>query len=589
MIHKNEPATDYELLLPFSGSETGLATAGLTYTPYLRTLLTEQWGDTGTGLNIAGEIVSNLGSSSHNVTLDSPVGSYASGSVAGLLSSAYLRIYITDYQLVVGSDCSYTVSWSAIDAYLSVNGGGESHVVSWGSYSHSEGAGAYDERENATIAQPIFAEPTWSPTWDCSSALVPDTDVEARFNQGGYRYKDALGSWVYDPVTFDTGTAGGSSCDCYYDLPSIGATVDQWSYTVDAAIKLRWRTYDEAVSTFDCPCLDSPASMHGTTYRRHREGRYESAGPIYIKDKRINLGQEQVGTSWRCSDTDGIVSSSDTEYTTPSVWECKSTRSVEVVSDNVFCVHVIGGNPCIFGFVDPSCYPTGTSYHCTYLGTRAVSYTTKPPCEAPTLHGVWNLSTRDHRFLISFVDGEGAKVRWWTYTLPRGDTGLATVSADAQCEQCRVYDDNRLRIYAVIGKNSSGTLHCYRSWSDDGGKTWADLEDMGITNGRFPTGSSSPLGDRLEAAFVYDSGTSGPGTIKVLYRSAGDTSFSGPATCKDSSGANLSFDDTSFHIHFGQDTAQRIILSALIHGETSPSSWFSTDALSGGMTFTRFS
>ncbi len=207
----------------------------------------------------------------------------------------------------------------------------------------------------------------------------------------------------------------------------------------------------------------------------------------------------------------------------------------------------------------------------------------------PASGPVWNMTSRDGRFLLSWADATGAKCRWWSYLLPLGTNDTVVIAAGSDYEQCRIYDDNRNRIYAVIGKNVSGTFSCWRSWSDDGGKTFASLEAMGITNGRYPHGCSNQHGDRLEAAFVYDSGTSGPGVIKVLYRSAGDTSFHGPVTCRDSSGVSLKFVGQSFGLHFGHDSAARVILSATIDGESAPSSWFSTDAMSGGMTFTRFS
>lgn len=207
----------------------------------------------------------------------------------------------------------------------------------------------------------------------------------------------------------------------------------------------------------------------------------------------------------------------------------------------------------------------------------------------PASGPVWNITSRDHRFLLSWADSGGAKCRWWSYLLPKGDNDTVTIVSGSDYEQCRVYDDNRNRIYAMIGRNVSGTLTCGRAWSDDGGKTWSSLEAMGITNGRYPHGCSNRRGDRLEAAFVYDSGTSGPGVIKVLHRSSGDASFSGPVTCKDSSGADLKFVDQSFGLHFGHDSAERVILSATIDGESSPSSWWSTDVMSGGMTFMRFS
>lgn len=202
--------------------------------------------------------------------------------------------------------------------------------------------------------------------------------------------------------------------------------------------------------------------------------------------------------------------------------------------------------------------------------------------------GVWHLATSDGRFLQSYASATGAYVRWWQYGLPQGMNGVSLIDAGSDYYQCRVSEDSRNRIHAVIGKIASGTSTCYRAHSDDGGKTWSSLTDMGITNGRWPTTSSSRHGDMFEAAFVFDSGTSGPGTIKLRGKSPGEASYGTVLTAKNSAGSNLKFKDGSFHLSPSVDAANRIVLTAVIDGETEPSSWFSTDILSGGATFTRF-
>lgn len=202
--------------------------------------------------------------------------------------------------------------------------------------------------------------------------------------------------------------------------------------------------------------------------------------------------------------------------------------------------------------------------------------------------GVWNLQTRDGRFLVSWAAEDGCYVRWWSYHLPAGDNLVVQIRSGDGFEQCRVYEDHRNRIFALTGRNDSGTLTASRQHSDDGGKTWSTPTDMGITNGRFPTGASSEHGDQIEAAFVHDSGTSGPGTIKIVKRSSGDTAFSSPITVKNASGSSISFDDQSFGILFSHDSASRVILTAVVDGETESSSWWSTDVMSGGCTFKRF-
>lgn len=233
-------------------------------------------------------------------------------------------------------------------------------------------------------------------------------------------------------------------------------------------------------------------------------------------------------------------------------------------------------------------WPSGTIQRTTLGGSSIHMYKTCEPPITELPRGVWHLTTSDGRFLQSYATSAGVYVKWWDYSLPRGTTNTVLVDAGTDYYQCRVCEDTRNRIHAVIGKIAGSTFTCHRSHSDDGGKTWSTLTDMGITNGRWPTTSSSRHGDMYEAAFVFDSGSSGPGEIKLRGKSPGQASYGTVLTAKDSTGADLKFKDGSFHLSPTPDAANRIVLTAVIDGETEPSSWFSTDILSGGATFTRF-
>lgn len=210
---------------------------------------------------------------------------------------------------------------------------------------------------------------------------------------------------------------------------------------------------------------------------------------------------------------------------------------------------------------------------------------------APSLRnvrGVWHLMTKDGRFLNSWTNGSGAFAKWWHWILPRGTSGISTVASGAQYYQCRVSEDARHRIYAVVSSAVDDDFAVFRTTSDDGGKTWNELEEMDIPNGRYATNAHNNAGDMLEAAFVFDSGTDGPGTIQYLVRGGGDLTFAGPFTAKDSTGTPLSAADGSFQMSFAHDSAERVVLSFIVFGDTTPSNWFCTDFHSGGGTFTQF-
>lgn len=586
MIHKNVSGNwDYELLCPFSGSQLNLATAGFTAlgTSY-NTNLHEYWGESTDFITC--QIKSTWATPSYECTFYSPAGApFTTGVVAGSLGTGFWRLYITDYKLVVNADCSYTVSWDQIDGYLSINGAAESLVVTHGAYSYTSAAGAYDERWNNTKLDAVNT-PVDTPTGiSCVDAEVTAYSY-VDCNYGGYRYQDQTnpGVWIYDEVLVDVGTAG-ETCSCSYALPDIWVTAETDSYHVSAMGHFDWSIENGDPTNYFCACAVGQKS--GYWYRKVGDFTSTAVRSVYIRDKNIPLVDERIITGWICNDALGYVSGSSDTTTSPTLTTCASSRGAYRTYWDLFCVvpdlvgcagYEAGGGDC------PGVPTDQPDYSCLYTGTRDYSWPTAPPCSA-TPGGVWNLTTRDLRFLISYTDSEGAKVHWWYYLLPKGDSGLVTIDASTHYYQNRVYDDNRLRIYAIISKDD-GTA--YRSYSDDGAKTWSALVALGITDPWFAGGCSNDHGDCLEYAFVYDAGTSGPGKIKFQFKGSGSHTYGSVITAKDSTGTAISFVATSFHIRFGKDGAARVILTAIVTGETVPSAWWSTDVASGGGTFTRF-
>jgi hypothetical protein len=214
-----------------------------------------------------------------------------------------------------------------------------------------------------------------------------------------------------------------------------------------------------------------------------------------------------------------------------------------------------------------------------------------PPCPPEKLiRGSTNLVTKDLRFVRGYTNSQLAGVKYWNYQLPSGSSAISILMNAVEVYQVRLCDDNRLRLYALVSfiDNPNDTPKVQRTFSDDGGATWSALVDMGITNGRYADNASNRYGDIVEAAFVFDSGSTTQGTIKTQFKGSGDASFSSPVAIRSSS-ADLKFEPESFGLSFGVDGAARLVLSARIAGETDPSEWYSTDwSNPAGMTFTRF-
>jgi hypothetical protein len=113
-------------------------------------------------------------------------------------------------------------------------------------------------------------------------------------------------------------------------------------------------------------------------------------------------------------------------------------------------------------------------------------------------------------------------------------------------------------------------------WSDSDGRAWSPYEALG--SGFSPMVVFDAEGLEVRMWFVYDSGSSGPGTLAGKLRAPGDNSFT-TFTAKDLSGANLAIADGGFrNLTVAQDGGQgRLIMAIVVDGESEPSVWFSHD------------
>lgn len=386
------------------------------------------------------------------------------------------------------------------------------------------------------------------------------------------------GVWTGTPIDIGVPTpVNHGDCDaCRPILPNVSYT-NSWDQAYSTELYFDDIVVDKGNQ--NCVCddgLGTPAVRHFWTIARNY--RYNPGGAVVVRKDAPMRTRYQTITE-HCDGIDYADANTISDPWAVSLFNCTANRAYYFRT----CSSSVSPGFCTIG-VGSTCPSYGPDVTCDEEIGIQTTWPTKPPC-SDAIKGVWNLTTRDGRWLESFADGIGAKVKWWDYHLPKGPNAVVTIDANTHYYQCRVYDDNRLRIYAVISKDD-GTA--YRSYSDSGGKEWSALTAIGISNPWWVTGAGNDGGDVAESAFVYDSGTSGPGVIKCQFKGSGDHTFGSIHTLKDSSGSNLKFSPTSFHLRFGRDGAARMILVATIDGETSPSEWWSTDFASGGMSFTRW-
>lgn len=96
--------------------------------------------------------------------------------------------------------------------------------------------------------------------------------------------------------------------------------------------------------------------------------------------------------------------------------------------------------------------------------------------------------------------------------------------------------------------------------------------------GFWPRVTHSPFRKKIVADFVYESGSSGPGNVRLRYQGPGDLTL-GPTIITDPL-----IEPRGFDLSFAPSGSDSIILVAIPSGETEPAEWESVD---NGETWTR--
>ena len=200
---------------------------------------------------------------------------------------------------------------------------------------------------------------------------------------------------------------------------------------------------------------------------------------------------------------------------------------------------------------------------------------------APTPSGgIYSGQTPDGRYLVALIDSDDVRFRRAKHDVPIGNVW-------ASDEVVTSYGDVRHAVFAVdltnqrtvmlIIRENSGTFEVWRGHSDDFGTTFGGWEY--VADARHVHTGAGAEGSLCDVWFVYDSGSSGPGTLHAQYRGPGDTAYSAPYLIKDDTGANLKPAEANAWSNPVQamDGQARWMLTMTIDGDTDPSTWFSTD------------
>ena len=183
----------------------------------------------------------------------------------------------------------------------------------------------------------------------------------------------------------------------------------------------------------------------------------------------------------------------------------------------------------------------------------------------------WNLEHVNGRY--SKVDIESGNVVFYgsDHSVPLPGWAIVTpVTSTGDCVDPRIAWDHRGILYLVYARASMGSVGVYTRMSWDFGSSWSSEEPLGITNGYHPTICATQVGIVFTGAFIYNSGTSGDGTLWGQLQFAGDPTTApfipsnpNPFQLLDNTGppgAPLAVADDTFHVQLASDSPMRWLL-----------------------------
>jgi hypothetical protein len=195
--------------------------------------------------------------------------------------------------------------------------------------------------------------------------------------------------------------------------------------------------------------------------------------------------------------------------------------------------------------------------------------------------GVWSDQTPDGRYLVAFVTGTAdVRFRRAPHSIAPGNTWdsdqVVTSYGDVRRVSFVVEFVSQRVVMLITREVTAGNFTIWRGYSDDFGTTFGSFTNVAVGKGAFI--GAGALGSILEVRFVFDSGTSGPGTLVGQYRGPGDTAYSGDFTLTDGTSTLHVKDEKSWGnpVHM-KDTVGRWNIAFVVNGETDMSHWFSTD------------
>lgn len=592
MIEKNKPARNYEWRLKVDsasafGSATGSYKSGELTVTYGNAYSAGSHGFDLTVVNYSDDPTLGGAAQHCDVTFTTPWGTY-SHTFASTQKTAEFRVEM-DAATLSGTCNTWALAFTALRLVYDPD---VTNVTLWSVGSESQSGSSYDPRDNddfwqarCAVLGPATPGPAKCPV---DPASPPTYDWNLSYSMRcGFRYYES-GAWVYPTLDVINPSAKSITCSCSTALPSV-SEADSWTIDVPCSYRDQVTWTRRSDLDWTCTCWDGSATWTVNVYALARvtTQTYDDVR-VHRRDGPIR-NYRTVRTSSCTVDGSGTVVTDDITTTTDHT-VCLTDPYGYYKAWTVFCPYAAGG-------ITPDCPPPPSpgrirrgrsSYTCTgslpsaticEIILQAVMYwPVKPDCVDAFVRFDYEMQDEIGILHLAYVDASGNVhyKRSKTNTAATGWDVDVTVTSTADCTWVSFDQDVTLRRVSLYYGRADGTA--YTRTSDDDGTTWNSESTFMASVGPVFTACDEQIGDMVIVWFVYNSGTSGPGTAWGKYRQVGEASYSS-AFQFTSGGTPLAIADGGM-CNVVADRSGQVYwtFAPILDGNTTPSVFVSADA-----------
>jgi hypothetical protein len=491
-------------------------------------------------------------------------GGTTSGTLGPFVTAPVIEVRAkwTNFEVNVDPGCNWTMAFDLLELQYSTNSG---TLITFATFTNvAESGSNWDARlcadsvGPASGALPALLGGPPNCAGDHSLELTGTIGGNYRVTWG-WRYDDGLGNWVYDICLWDNNVAwggDGEDCDCYVAPQGIYTINNSWdNYSEGGFLYLRTSSLQSAGHE-DCGGGYDWSSWKNIEQYRINSLSYAHALPYNFG---VLVHRRQVFDV----DCTGTPSDDFDETTTDAFTYGEFRRSVHNSDGYRYCM-----TPVPVDCPTPIDLPFG---FCEYFEENQVSWPLAPDCSSGGYPDcIHSMHTNEYNWAT--VENEDIYVHRSQFSTPvSGFITNSRVTETGNCARPSIFEAPNGVLYVVYELGGD----CVYRFSTDYGVSWSE-ETIMFADCIQPRVATGPNGEKLLAAFKYDSGSSGPGKIRVISIDPGGSATT-EADLLNTGAVAVSVADTGFDISFSNDNHGRWLFVCTIYGDTTISHLSSID------------